>query len=140
MWFFSGNSVRIAELTRLTKLKTLYLQNFNDLKSKKFANELFAHLPALTTCMINGKRLSQPRVIELIGLARNLKVLKFDGKFSTFSVPFYKKLVKCRELPYGQNYTEKNRLVIHIDRETARDCVKMLGKRYKPSIIMLQFD
>lgn len=135
-----GNSVKTVDLKRLIRLKTLHLRNFNDDRSNVFVNFLFANLPALTTCTIDGKRPKQDRIIELIKLAPNLKVLKLYFKFTLFSIPFYKKLVKCRAPPDGQDASEENRLVIYIDGDNAQKCVKELGKykRYKPSIITLR--
>lgn len=132
------NPVKITDLKRLTRLKTLFLNNFHDKLSKELVNALFAHLPALTTCTIDGKHPIQGRIIELIGLAKNLKVLKFTDSFPTFSVYFYKKLLKLRAPPYGQEADETNRLTIYIDDENAHACVQKLRKRYKPNIIMLR--
>lgn len=134
-----GNPVNTADLKRLTQLKTLNLSNFDDKRSKEFVNTLFANLPALTTCTIDGKHPKQGRIIELIKLAPNLKVLKFNGKFKSLSASFYKKLAKCREPPDGQDASEKTRLVIHVDRKSAQNCLEKLGvKRYKPSIVMIR--
>lgn len=131
----------MADLTRLTKLKTLHLNNFDDKKSKVFANELFAHLPALNECVINGRRVSQGRLIEIIGLVPNMKVITVVGKLGTlFTVPFYKKLIKSRALSDGQIASEENRLVIHTDHASAIGCIQKLGKRYKPSIVELRYN
>lgn len=137
-----GHPVRFADVKRLTQLKTLHLYNSNGDRSKEFIDSLFTNLPALTSCAFVGKHPKHGRIIELIKLARNLKVLIFDCKFTTFSVRFYKKLLKCRAPADGQNQNavgEGNRLVIHIDHGSAQKCLNELGpKRYKPSIIQIR--
>lgn len=135
-----GNPVKTADLNRLTRLKTLYLSNFDDKDSSEFANALFENLPALTTCEFDGKHINQDRIIELIGLAPRLKVLIFNGQsLSSCSVAFYKKLIKLRAPSDGQDVDERNRLTIHIDAGSARECLQKIGrKRYKPNIVMLR--
>lgn len=134
-----NDPVRIADLKRLSRLKTLNLVNFNDNRSKEFVNLLFVNLPALTSCTIDGKHPNQGRIVELIKFAPNLKGLKFNRKFKMFSKQFYEKLVKCRTPSGGQAANDDNHLMIYIDGDNVKKCVKSLGKRgYKPSIIMLR--
>lgn len=135
-----GHPVRIADVKRLTQLTALQLHNFNDNRSKDFINLLFTNLPALTSCTIMGKHPNHGRIIELIKLARNLETLTFVCKFPTFSMRFYKKLLKCRASPDDQNAIgEGNQLVIYIDRDSAQKCLDELGpKRYKPSIVQIE--
>lgn len=134
-----SHPVKIADLKRLTRLETLKLIGIGDDRTKEFVNSLFINLPALKTCTIAGKHLKQDRIIELIRLAPHLKVLKFDGKFTTFSVSFYKKLVKCCTPSNELVANNENQLVIHIDGNSAHKFVGELGKRrYKPSIVMLR--
>lgn len=140
---YGGNAVKIADLERLTRLATLHLNIADIEKSREFVNTLFVNLPVLTTCTIKTyprrQRFVQGRIIELLELAPNLKVLKLNKTaFSAVSVPFYKKLVKLRKPPKGQKIDKKNRLVVHIDADGVSKCVQALGKSYKPQIVTLQ--
>lgn len=132
--------VKINDLKRLTRLKTLHMNNFDDKRCKEFVNELFGNLPALAECTINGKHPTQGRIIELIGLAKHLQVLKFTGSFRTFSVDFYKKLVKLRAPPDGQETDDNHRITIYINGDDARACIDKLKKRYKPNIITIRLN
>lgn len=114
------------------------MNKFYDERCNEFVNLLFGNLPALTECTINGKHPIQERIIELIGLAKQLKVLKFTGSFPTFSVHFYKKLVKLRAPPDGQEAEDAHRLTIYINGDNANACINQLKKRYKPNIITIR--
>lgn len=130
-----GNAVKVADLQRLTKLKTLHLHNFNEKVSNDFVKKFLVNLPALTTCTIDGKRLSQTRIIEFIGLSRHLKKLTLECVVTKFSKVFYKKLIKSRQ---STGAGSENPLAIHIDSDDAQHYVELLGEQYKPSIILLR--
>lgn len=135
-----GNPIDAADLKQLTRLTTLNLQNFNDDRSNEFMTKLFANLPALTTCTIDGENPKKDRIIELIRMAKNLKVLKLFGVFKSFSVTFYKRLLQLRAPPVGQNADAKNQLSIYVDEYSARSCMRDLRVQYKSNIITLKIN
>lgn len=134
-----GDPVRIADLKRLGRLKSLNLSNFIDSRSKDFINMLCEHLPALESCAIDGKRLTQTRILELVKCAPNLKVWKFLFPFK-FSPAFYGQLRNCRRNgAHGFEVSEDNRLILEFDRNDVQKCLAKLGrKRYKPELVLLK--
>lgn len=106
VYIIIGDPVKIADLARLTKLKTLYLNNFIEERCRGFVNDLFANLPALGTCVIIGRRLTKDRAFELLGLAQHLDKIKFiDYYNSNF---YYKESAKSRAPSDGSSASKEN--------------------------------
>lgn len=134
---YGGNtkpmSVAIADIKRLSKLRTLYLNADARYSSEDFLNILYANLPVLTKCVLSGNHINQNRIISLIQLAKNLHILKIMCKVA-FSASYYKKLLKIQLA----NHPDGDCLIIYIDSGKYIDIINDVGKKYKPSIIALK--
>lgn len=134
------NSVSVADIKRLDKLTTLkYTQSYYNTnsgdKTGEFLNTLLVNLPALRKCTLQGPRINQSQIINIVQSARGLRVLVIDCVI-IFTALLYKKLLKLRNASYPNS--EENRLIIYVDHEKYTKCVADLGKKYKPAIITLK--
>lgn len=132
-----GSPVQVTDLRQLTNVKSLILENFNRSKSDIFVDQLFEHLTQLKECTFSGDgTMLQSRVVNLIRLAVNLRVLNIQCKISSFSVRFYKTLIKTR-IAAQQHLNQP--LTICVDEDIFNYFKTELTTRsYKPAIITIK--